>query len=45
MMRNCLEGIFPTEEIQKHLDSLGISNDRRPETLSLEDFVSLAKLL
>ena len=40
-LRNCLKTLLDTEQIE----SLGIDPKRRPETLSVEEFVNLANLL
>jgi 16S rRNA (adenine1518-N6/adenine1519-N6)-dimethyltransferase len=41
MLRGSLKGLLSEEQIS----SCGIAPDRRPETLSLEEFVKLANLL
>ncbi|MDR3285704.1 MAG: 16S rRNA (adenine(1518)-N(6)/adenine(1519)-N(6))-dimethyltransferase RsmA [Holosporales bacterium] len=45
MLRNSLNELFTFEETQKILKQLNTSDDRRPETLSVDNFVCLAELL
>lgn len=45
MLRSSLKSFAPAEEIEKHLETLGIIPTARPQILSLKDFYKLAQLL
>ncbi|MDR0632550.1 MAG: 16S rRNA (adenine(1518)-N(6)/adenine(1519)-N(6))-dimethyltransferase RsmA [Holosporales bacterium] len=45
MLRNGLLALFPPDKVSALLRDLSISEERRPETLSVSDFVELAKLV
>lgn len=43
MLRKSLLNLWKKEELENILENLGIQEERRPETLSIEEFVELAK--
>lgn len=45
MLRKSLLALWPKEALEAILETLGIAGERRPETLSVEEFVALAQRL